>query len=139
MPLEPYDSLADREKMKEEFKKELQLRQQMLEQVQRKKRLDAANRALHEMEHMMHSLSDADDVIQKLDAATALASAKIEMALEHVADTTVESSHNPNYTENTPNQITSKTLGDEEVFHSKTNAIKADTNTPRKSLGDIEI
>ncbi len=137
MPLEPYDSLTDREKMKEEFKKELQIRQRLLEQVQQKKQLDAVNRALDEMEHMMNTLSEADDVIQKLDAATALASAKIEMALEHVTDTTVESSHN--YTENTPNQVTSKTLGDQEVFHSKTNAIKADTNTPRKSLGDIEI
>jgi Mg2+ and Co2+ transporter CorA len=135
MPLEPYDSLADREKMKEEFKKELQFRQQLLQQVQQKKQLDAVNRALHEMENMMNSLSDADDIIEQLDAATALAKAKIEMGLEQVADTTVELSDNANHTE----KNVSKTLGDEEVFHPKTNAIKADTNTPRKSLGDIEI
>lgn len=67
-----------RRRMKEEFKKDLQLRQEFLEKVKGLRHSQRINRALEDMNQQ----DDTQDWIDKLNGETAFMEAKTEIALE---------------------------------------------------------
>ena len=67
-----------RKRMKEDFKKDLQLRQEFLEKVKGLRNTSQITQALNEMNHN----DDTDSWIEKLNTETAFREAKTEIALD---------------------------------------------------------
>lgn len=80
-----------RQKMKEEFKKELRARKEFLNKVKGLRRTQSINKALESM----NVEDDTDQWIEKLNQETAFREAKTEMALETAGASNLESGTTP--------------------------------------------
>ena len=142
-------SEEEREKMKEEYKKDLRERQRILEEIKQSQKLNLAQKGLENITNITNSLEEADEFIAKLNAKAILEQAKMEMALDSAKTTDNQTNTiiSTDTNQNLQNQAVanSKTLGDEEVHLQSSDKIDhnegtANSATPiKKSLGDIEL
>lgn len=69
-----------RRKLKEQFKRDLKMRQEYLEKVKKLRQMRNVNKALTDMTDAFND--DSDQWIEQLNQGTALSEAKLDMALE---------------------------------------------------------
>ena len=119
-----------RAKLKEEYKNELLLKKQFLSKVESQRHINNINNALEKILKMAND--DTDLGIEKLNAESALAAAKLDLALQK-SDKNLDTPEKEKYNA-PPNQASnnSKTLGDSE------NRLKDEIRKEKKTLGDWE-
>jgi hypothetical protein len=119
-----------RAKLKEQYKNELLLKKQFLDKLESRRHINNINNALEKM--LKIGTDDMDLEIEKLNAESALAAAKLELALQENyknLDTQEREKYNAPQNQTSNN---SKTLGDSE------NRFKDEVRNEKKTLGDWE-
>lgn len=135
-PEKKLSSAELREKMKEEYKRELLARKQILEQAKQANKTAKLAQQLQDIEKManLKDTDDTDEWIRRLNEISALSEAKLDIAMGN---------EKLQGAENEPPLITTKSLGDEERTNTNqppaTEEHKHNPDIPSKTLGDHEL
>ncbi len=117
--------------LKEQFKKDLKAKQEILNQMKYTNNIEKIESNLTNMLNMSEKLTEADDMIEKLNQKSALNEAKLEISLDSVSDSSKDIETNVEST---------KTLIDiENKSEIKLEEKKSEENKDTKTLGDEKV